>query len=165
MTLSIVLLALASLQRAAELLLARRNTQRLLAQGAVEHGRGHYPVMVAMHATWLAGLWVLGWNRPVNLLWLGVVVALEAARAWVLFSLGPRWTTRIIVLPGAALVRRGPYRFVRHPNYLVVAGEIAALPLALGMPLYAALFTVLNAAMLFVRIRAENAGLATVADG
>jgi methyltransferase len=159
--LPIVVLAATSLQRGAELMIARRNTARLIAAGAFEVGREHYPVMVAMHAAWLAGLWLLGWNRPVNLIWLGAFILLQAARVWVLASLGGRWTTRIIFLPGARLVRRGPYRFIKHPNYAVVTAEIAVLPLAFGLPAYAAVFTVLNAAMLFVRIRAENAALAT----
>jgi methyltransferase len=160
MILSVVVLAATTLQRGAELALARRNTRRLLAQGAHEVGRAHYPAMVAMHAAWLAGLWWLGWDRPVSLPWLAVFVLLQAARVWVLASLGPRWTTRVIVLPNAPLVRKGPYRFVSHPNYMVVAGEIAMLPMAFGLPLYAAVFTVLNAAMLAVRLRAENAALA-----
>ena len=92
-----------------------------------------------------------------NLFWFGVFMLLQALRLWVLATLKERWTTRIIVLPEAPLVRRGPYRLIRHPNYVIVAGEIAALPLAFGMPLYAAVFTVLNAVMLTVRIRAENA--------
>jgi methyltransferase len=154
-----ILLAFVTLQRLGELALARRNTRRLLARGAVEHGAAHYPLIVALHAAWLAGLWALGWSRPVSLPWLAVYVLLQAFRVWVLASLGGRWTTRIIVLPGEPLVRRGPYRLLPHPNYLVVAGEIAVLPLALGLPLYAALFSVLNAAVLWVRIGAENAAL------
>ena len=154
-----LLLGFVTLQRLGELVLARRNTQRLLARGAVEHGASHYPLIVALHAAWLAGLWALGWNSAVSLPWLGVYVLLQVFRVWVLASLGGRWTTRIIILPGEPLVRRGPYRFLPHPNYLVVAGEIAVLPLALGLPLYALVFSGLNAAVLWVRITAENAAL------
>ena len=159
MTLSILVLALVTLQRLAELIIAGRNTKALLARGAREHGAGHYPVMVLMHASWLAGLWWLAWNRPVNLIWLALFVGLQAMRVWVLATLGGRWTTRIIVLPGEPLVRRGPYRFLSHPNYLVVAAEIAVLPLAFGLTAYAAVFTLLNAAVLWVRLRAETRAL------
>ncbi|MGZ6014917.1 MAG: isoprenylcysteine carboxyl methyltransferase family protein, partial [Phenylobacterium sp.] len=96
MTLSIVVLALVTLQRLGELVLARRNTARMLARGAVEAAPGHYPAIVALHAAWLLGLWLLAWNRPVSLSWLGLFIVLEAARVWVLLSLGERWTTRII---------------------------------------------------------------------
>jgi len=159
MTLAILILGFVTLQRLGELVLAQRNTRRLLAQGAVETGAAHYPLIVALHAAWLAGLWLLAWNLPVNLAWLGVFVVLQLLRVWVIATLGPRWTTRIITLPGASLVRRGPYRFVSHPNYLVVAAEIAVLPLAFGMVAFAVLFSLLNAAVLWVRIRSENAAL------
>ena len=160
MTAAVLLLALVTAERLAELWWARRNTARLLAQGAVEHAPGHYPLIVALHALWLAGLWFLAWDRPIVTGWLVVFIALQAARLWVLATLGERWTTRIIVLPGAALVRRGPYRFVSHPNYLVVAGEIAVLPLCLGLPWYAVIFSLANAAVLAIRIRAESTALA-----
>lgn len=159
MSLAAAILALVTLQRLGELVLARRNTRRLMAQGAYEASPGHYPLIVAVHAAWLAGLWLLGRERPVQLPWLAVFLALQAGRIWVLASLGGRWTTRIIVLPGAGPVRTGPYRWLRHPNYLVVAGEILTLPLALGLPLYGLAFTVLNALVLAVRIRAEEAAL------
>src|ERR1700722_19697213 len=114
----------------AELLLARRNTRRLLAQGGVEVGAGHYPAIVALHAAWLAGLWWIGRNAELSLIWLAAFIVLQLLRVWVMGSLGGGWTPRIIVLPGIPLRHVGPYRFVSHPNYLVVAGEIAALPLA-----------------------------------
>lgn len=159
MSWSILVLALVTLQRLGELVLARRNTRRLLAQGAHEVAPEHYPLIVVMHAAWLAGLWWLAWDRPIQWPWLAVFLVLQALRVWVLASLGPRWTTRIIVLPGAPLVAKGPYRFLPHPNYVVVAGEILALPLAFGLPAYAAAFTLLNAVVLTIRIRAENAAL------
>jgi methyltransferase len=161
---SILVLALVTAQRLAELLLARRNTRRLLAKGAFEASPGHYPLIVLLHAAWLGGLWVLGWDRPLQLGWLGVFLLLQAGRIWVLASLGERWTTRIIILPGAPLVRRGPYRFLAHPNYLVVAGEILSLPLAFGLVLYGLVFSLLNAAVLAVRIRAEQRALRDVSD-
>jgi len=157
--LNIVILALVTLERLFELWLARRNTQRLLDQGAHEHARGHYPLIVAVHVLWLAALWWLAPPRPIDGFWLALFVLLELGRLWVLTTLGRRWTTRIIVLPGEPLVRRGPYRFVNHPNYWVVIGEIAVLPLIFGLWQVALIFTLLNAAALAVRIREENRAL------
>jgi len=159
MILSAVILGLVTLQRLGELVLARRNTRRLLARGAVEIGAGHYPAVVALHAAWLAGLWLLAWNRPADLFWLAVFIVLQGLRIWVLATLGDRWTTRIIVLPGAPLVKKGPYRFTSHPNYMVVAAEIAVLPLVFGLWTYAVVFFALNAAVLWVRIGAEARAL------
>ena len=159
MILNIVILALVTLERLFELWLARRNTQRLLDQGAHEHARGHYPLIVAVHVLWLAALWWLAPPRPVDGFWLAIFVLLEVGRLWVLTTLGRRWTTRIIVLPGEPLVRRGPYRFVNHPNYCVVIGEIAVLPLVFGLWQVALVFTLLNAAALAIRIREENRAL------
>ena len=105
----------------------------------------HYPLIVLLHALWLSGLWFLGWAQPVSLPWLAVFLVLQLLRVWVLLTLGRRWTTRIIVLPGAPLVANGPYRYVSHPNYLVVVGEIAVLPLCLGLPWYALIFSAANA--------------------
>lgn len=160
MTLSILILALVTIQRLGELVVARRNTRRLLVRGGVEQGAAHYPLIVILHAVWLAGLWLLAWDRPANLAWLGLYVLLEVLRVWVLASIGPRWTTRIIVVPGETLVRRGPYRLIPHPNYAVVVGEIAVLPLVFGLTGYAALFSILNALVLWVRIRVEGRALA-----
>jgi methyltransferase len=157
--LSIVILALVSLQRLGELWLSNRNSRRLLAQGAHEVGASHYPLIVAVHVMWLGALWWLAPGRPVDGFWLALFVLLQLARIWVITTLGPRWTTRIIVLPDAPLVRRGPYRFVDHPNYLVVVGEIATLPLTFGLWQVALLFTLLNAAVLWIRIREENRAL------
>ncbi|WP_372707390.1 isoprenylcysteine carboxyl methyltransferase family protein [Brevundimonas sp.] len=159
MMLSIVVLALITAQRIGELFLAEHNTRRLRAQGALETGANHYIFIVLLHGAWLLGLWVLAWDRPIALSLLAVFVLLQAARVWVIATLGPRWTTRIITLPGAPLVTKGPYRFVSHPNYVVVALEIAILPLAFGLIGYAIVFTLLNAAMMWVRIRSEAAAL------
>ena len=140
-------------------MLARSNTRRLLARGAVESGAEHYRFIVALHAAWLIGLWLLAWDRPVNLPLLLLFVLLQAGRVWVIATLGRRWTTRILTLPGEPLVRKGPFRFVSHPNYIVVAGELAVLPLVFGLPLYALVFTALNAVMMWVRIRCEQRAL------
>jgi methyltransferase len=159
MTAGTALLLFVTLQRALELLWARRNAERLRARGAVEAGAGHYRLMVLVHAAWLAGLWLFTWGRPLSVPWAGAYVALQAARFWVLATLGRRWTTRILVLPGAPLVRTGPYRYLDHPNYLVVAAEVAVLPLAFGLVGYAVVFSLLNGVVLAIRIRAENAAL------
>jgi methyltransferase len=144
MIVSVVILALVTAQRLAELVFARRNTRRLLARGGIERGAKHYPMLVGLHASWLAGLWLL--------------------RTWVLASMANRWTTRIIVVPGETLVRKGPYRFLSHPNYIVVAGEIAVLPLVFGLTGFAVAFSLLNASMLWLRIRTEEKALAEAAS-
>jgi methyltransferase len=154
------ILGLVTLQRAGELVLSHTNTRRLKARGAVEVAGGHYPLMVAVHATWLSALWVFGHDQPIHVTALLFYLALQALRVWVMLTLGPRWTTRIIVLPEHPLVSAGPYRFLSHPNYAVVIGEIAVLPLVLGLPLLAVVFTILNAGVLMIRIRAENRALA-----
>ena len=156
---SIALLAFVTLQRLVELPLAHANTMRLLAAGGQEVGAGHYPLIVAVHAAWLLTLWWLAPGRPIDIPFLLLFLLIEAGRVWVLRTLGPRWTTRIIVVPGEQLVASGPYRFVRHPNYLVVIGEIAVLPLVFGLWDIAIIFSLLNAAALAVRIRAENEAL------
>jgi methyltransferase len=154
-----VLAAMAA-QRVAELAIARRNTGRLLAKGWGEVGRGHYPLFVVLHAAWLASVaWVVA--EGANPRWpvvaaLGVVLAL---RAWVMTSLGPLWTTRILTAPSAPLVRRGPYRWCRHPNYVVASAEIALLPLAFGAWRVALAFSLANAALLAWRIRVEERAL------
>lgn len=158
-SISVWVLAYVTLERLFELWLARRNTKRLLAKGAREYGARHYPLIVAVHILWLATLWAIAPSRGIHRFWLACYGLLQLARAWVLGTLGPRWTTRIIVLPGAPLVRGGPYRFVNHPNYWVVIGEIAVLPLVFGLVWVAVIFSVLNAAVLLVRIREENRAL------
>ena len=159
MSLPYLIMALVTLQRLGELVIANSNTRYLRALGAVEIGRGHYPAMVALHALWLAILWLSVGGRAVNLPLLGLFILLQALRVWVLASLGRRWTTRIIVLPGAPLVTGGPFRFLRHPNYCVVVGEIAVLPLVFGLIWIAVAFTLLNAAMLWVRIGSEASAI------
>jgi methyltransferase len=159
-TLAEVILGIVTLQRAAELFISNYNTHELKARGAFEVAPRHYPLIVAVHAAWLTSLWVLGRDQPVNVVPLGGYLVLQGFRFWVMWTLGSRWTTRIIVLPGQPLVSAGPYRFLPHPNYAVVAGEIMLLPMVLGLPLLAAVFTVLNATVLAIRIEAENRALA-----
>jgi methyltransferase len=157
-----LILALVALQRRGELALAKRNTRALRARGAVEIGASHYPLIVGLHTLWLLSvLWFLPHPTPVNCWVLCVFLGLQALRLWVLATLGPYWTTRIISLPGAPLVTGGPYRFMRHPNYVVVAGEILVLPLVFGETQVAILFSLANAALLFWRIRQEETGLVT----
>ena len=159
MSLGALILALVTLQRLGELWLSNRNTRRLLASGAVEHGPSHYPWIVALHIFWLGALWLVGPGRPVSVFWLIIFLILQVGRVWVIATLGRRWTTRIIILPGEPLVKRGPYRWIDHPNYVVVAGEIAVLPLVFGFWDLAILFSALNGAILAIRIRAENKAL------
>ena len=155
----IVILALVTLQRFSELIIARRNTAALLQQGAVEHGASHYPVMVLLHASWIAGLWYFGWHATV--IWQLIILygLLQIIRIWILSTLGRRWTTRILTVPNEQLVLAGPYKFIRHPNYAVVALELPLLPLALGLPVFAAVYGLANLAMLAWRISIEDKAL------
>jgi methyltransferase len=158
-TATILFLGFVLLQRLAELVIANINTRRLLARGAYEVGADHYPVMVGMHALWLICLIGFGYTQSVHFGWLALFAVLQVLRLWILGTLGSRWTTRIIILP-QPLVARGPFRYLRHPNYTLVVAEIIVAPMVLGLVWVAALFTVLNAMMLWVRIRAENRALA-----
>ena len=155
------ILGVVVLQRGVELIYASHNAKTLKSQGGVEYGRTHYRVMVLLHASWLVVIALRIPHDPA-IRWLPSLVfgVLQALRIWVIVSLGPFWTTRIITVPDAPLVRRGPYRYLRHPNYLVVAGEIAALPLVFGQRAVAVVFSLLNLMMLAWRIRTENAALA-----
>ena len=156
--LAYAVLALVALQRLSELPLSARNTKTLLAQGAVETGAGHYPVIVGLHVLWLVSILVF-LPHPTPVYWplLAVFALFQLLRLWVIRSLGVFWTTRVISLPGAPLVTTGPYRYLRHPNYLAVAGEVLFLPLAFGEWAVAIIFSVANAALLAWRIRAEDA--------
>jgi len=156
-----ILLGFVTAQRLIELWWARQNEARLLATGGIEHGASHFPLMVLVHTAWLIGLWFIAAHRPVEPLFLALFLLLQIARLWVLLTLGRRWTIRIVTVPGERLMARGPYRLLRHPNYAVVCGEVAVVPLALGLPIYALVFSILNAAVLAVRIPAENAALRT----
>lgn len=158
-TATLLFLAFIIVQRLSELFIAKRNTARLLAKGAYEVGAGHYPVMVAMHSLWIACLVFLGYDETVSFSWLAVFAILQILRVWILGSLGSRWTTRIIILE-EPLVVRGPFKFVSHPNYMLVVAEIIVAPMVLGLGWVAVVFTVLNAAMLWVRIGVEHRALA-----
>ena len=157
-TLTFLFLAFLILQRLGELIIARRNTARLLADGAHEVGAGHYPVMVAMHAAWLAAILLLGWDEAVRPFWLILYVILQGFRIWILGTLGRRWTTRIIVTD-TPLVSTGPFKFIPHPNYALVVAEIIVAPLVLGLWGVAIVFTLLNALMLRHRIKVEDAAI------
>ena len=159
MTGAVLLLLFVTLQRGAELVYARSNERRLRAAGAVEVGAAHYPLIVSLHAAWLLTLWLTGWNRELQPAWTALYLVLQLGRVWVLATLGRRWSTRVFVIPGETLVARGPFRFVRHPNYLVVACEIIVLPLALGLPWLALVFGAANLAVLWWRIRVEGSAL------
>jgi methyltransferase len=161
-----LVLAFLVVQRLAELVLARRNTARLLAEGAVEHGRGHYPLFILLHGGWLVALALLApADAAIHLPLFVVFVVLQLGRVWVITSLGRYWTTRIITVPDAPLVKRGPFRFVRHPNYMVVIGEIAVVPLMVGLWEVALVFSSLNLILLAWRIRAEEEALAPRRSG
>jgi methyltransferase len=159
MWLGVAVLAFVTLQRLAELMLSQRNTRRLLARGGHEAAAGHYPFIVTLHVLWLAILWFFGPGPPIHVVPLLLYGLLQLGRVWVIATLGERWTTRIIILPGAPLVKSGPYRWFNHPNYLIVIGEIAILPLVFGLPMVAIVFSVLNGLLLWVRIRDENKAL------
>ena len=157
--------ALVAVQRLFELVIARRNERRARARGAVERGRGHYPLIVALHTLWLVSTLVEGilrgpdppafWPVP-----LALFLLVQPLRYWALFSLGGRWNTKVLIVPGEKPVRRGPYKYLDHPNYVVVVVEILTFPLIFGAWVTALVFTILNAAILSVRIREENRALA-----
>lgn len=149
-----------AVQRLIELVHARRNEAALRAAGGIEVGAGHYPLIVALHAGWLGAVLATAAPAPADAPLLLAYAALQGLRVWTVGALGRYWTTRVITVPGAPLVRRGPYRLLRHPNYLVVAAEIAVLPLAFHAMATAVLFSALNAALLARRIRVEDAALA-----
>lgn len=154
-----LVVALVVVQRLAELAVAARNTRCLLAAGGREHGAAHYPLLVALHTAWLATLFLRA-DTVAHPWLLAVFVALQGARVWIVLTLGRFWTTRVISHPGWPLVRRGPFRVLRHPNYAVVVAEIAVLPAAFGLWWEALGFTLANAAVLTIRIRAEARALA-----
>jgi methyltransferase len=159
---------LVAVQRLLELALSRRNERRLLARGAVERGSGHYPVMVAVHTLWLASTLVEGLVRgPEIPAWWPVPLAafllVQPLRYWAILSLEENWNTRVLVVPGGKLVRSGPYRYFPHPNYVVVAVEILTFPLIFGAWITAIVFSLLNVALLYVRIKTENRALRELA--
>ena len=165
-----VLVALVALERLAELVVSNRNAAWSLAQGGIETGQRHYPVMVVLHTALLVGALAEVWIRRPDFVpalgysMLALVLASQALRWWCIATLGRRWNTRVIVVPGLALVARGPYRFLPHPNYVAVVVEGFALPLVHSAWITALVFTLCNAVLLTVRIRVENAALGTVGE-
>ena len=159
MSYAVALLAFVTLQRLGELVWGAQNTARLLASGGVEFGRKQHPALPALLVGWLAGLWFWGYDRPVHLTFVIIFAMLQCGRLWIIMSLGRRFTTRIIVLPGVPLVASGPYRVLKHPAYFIGSAEMAVVPLALGMPIWAALFFVFNVIGMPFRIRTENRAL------
>ena len=163
-----VLVALVALERLAELVVSNRNAAWSFARGGRETGQGHYRFMVVLHSGFLVAMLVEAWVRrpqvPPTLAWtmLALVVAAQALRWWCIATLGRRWNTRVIIVPGLPPVTSGPYRFLSHPNYVAVVVEGIALPLVHGAWVTALVFTVANAALLAVRIRVENAALRTL---
>jgi methyltransferase len=153
-------LAFVAAERLAELAWAERNTARLRRAGAVETDAEGYPFFVVLHGAWLASLLLLPAATPPAWPLLGLFALLQPARLWVILSLGPFWTTRILTVPNTPLVRAGPYRWLRHPNYAVVTVEIAVLPLAFGAVAIAAIFSVLNLLLIARRIELEDGVLA-----
>ncbi|GGB77446.1 isoprenylcysteine carboxyl methyltransferase [Knoellia flava TL1] len=168
LTAFVVVVLLVGLERLAELVVSKRNAAWSLSRGGVETGQGHYPAMVVLHTGFLVAMLVEALVRrpvvPAALAWsmLAVVVAAQALRWWCIATLGRRWNTRVIVVPGLAPVRSGPYRWLSHPNYVAVVAEGVALPLVHASWVTALVFTVANALLLAVRLRAENAALATL---
>jgi len=166
-----VVVALVGLERLAELVVSNRNAAWSLERGGRETGQGHYPFMVVLHSGLLVGMLVEAWVRrpdvPASLAWsmLALAIAAQALRWWCITTLGARWNTRVIVVPGLAPVTGGPYRFFRHPNYVAVVVEGIALPLVHGAWITAVVFTFLNAALLRVRIRVEDEALRTLPTG
>jgi len=164
MTILYAVLLFVIAQRLTELVIAKRNTAAIMAAGGIEHGAGHYPLIVLLHLCWLASLaYFIEPDQPANVTLLLVFAVFQLLRVWVLCSLGKRWTTRVIEVPGQKPVVTGPYRWLRHPNYIVVAGEILVLPLAFGAWRMALLFSVLNGLFLWHRIRVENIALGNMA--
>ncbi|HZG63731.1 MAG TPA: isoprenylcysteine carboxylmethyltransferase family protein [Rubrobacteraceae bacterium] len=164
----VLAVALVGVQRLIELVLARHNERRARARGAVERGRSHYLFIVALHSLWLLTTLIEGLLRGPELpaLWpvpLALFLLVQPLRYWALVSLGERWNTKILVVPGAKPIRRGPYKYLSHPNYVVVVVEILTFPLIFGAWETALVFTVLNAAMLWVRVREENRALTELA--
>ena len=160
-----VILGYVTAQRLIELRIARRNTTRLKREGAVEIAAPHYSLIVALHAAWLALIWLTAFGEPINIVLLVVFAMVQGLRVWTLASIGERWTTRIIVKRGERLVAKGPYRFIAHPNYTVVVLEIALLPAIFGLYVIAILFTLLNLGALAIRVPAEARALREYTQG
>jgi methyltransferase len=163
----ILFISFVILQRCSELIIARRNEKWLLQQGAVEYGKEHYPFMIALHTCFIISIiaeYFLSGQPPISWLFLVLFLLVLSFKFWALSSLGKYWNTRIYRVPGVYPVKKGPYKFLKHPNYIEVVCEIAIIPLVFHLCYTAIIFTVLNAAMLTVRIREENKVWANVRD-
>lgn len=158
-----LLLGYLTLQRLAELVMDRRHTPKLLARGGYEVDAAQYRVLVAFHTTWLLTLWVFGWNQTLRPGFVVLFVFLQLGRLWVMRTLGDRWTTRVIMTPWAPRLTSGPYRFLRHPNYLIVAFELPCVSLALGLVWHALVFGALNVIVTGRRARAEDVAFTELA--
>jgi methyltransferase len=158
---SITILSLVTLQRIVELYIVRRNTNRLLTNGAVEVGSGHYYGILVFNVIWLLGLWYLVLSQPLFIDWsvAFAYLVLQAARGWIVAALGRRWTTRIIIVPGEEVTPGGTYKYVRQPHYLILAAEIFLLPMVFGLWWYSLLFGFINLGLLYFRINAEEDAL------
>ena len=155
----IVFIAFLVTQRLTELYISKRNEKWLIAQGAIEHGRGHYPYIVALHTSFIVSLiaeYYFTGGQPISYIALSLFILLLAFKYWVLSSLGTYWNTRIYRIPGAVAVQKGPYKLFKHPNYVDVVCEIAIIPLVFHLYYTAIIFSILNAIMLSVRISVEN---------
>lgn len=160
-----IVVLLVALQRLAELAHAERNARRLRRKGAQEYGAGHYPLLVLLHGAWLVGLlFAVPGSRWPDIWLIGLFIALQPIRLWIILSLGPFWTTRVLLLPKHERIRSGPYRWFSHPNYMLVILEIAILPLAFGAWSYAAAFSLANFVILAHRVTIENRALKRHAD-
>ena len=166
MTLFIIVISFVILQRIIELAIAKRNEKWLISRGAVEYGREHYKYIVMLHVGFILSLiaeyFLRGRYLELNLLnysFLVIFILLQFLRIWVISSLGRYWCTRVYRIPGESLINKGIYRYFKHPNYIVVVGEILVLPLIFNLYFIAVIFTILNALMLSVRIRVENKAL------
>ena len=166
MTLFLIIISFVILQRLTELIIAKRNAKWLLSRGAIEYGKEHYKFIVLLHICFFLSIitefYLHGRHSELNLInytFLVIFILLQFLRVWIISSLGKYWNTRIFRIPGEKLVVRGPYKFIKHPNYIVVIGEILILPLVFNLYYSAIIFTILNALMLFVRIRTENKAL------
>lgn len=162
---SAALLIALTVQRLSELVISKRNTKALRALGAYEVGASDYPILIAFHVVWLLSLWIFSWGQPVNIAFVVGAFVLQLGRFWIQRTLGQRWTTRIIIVPGVEPVRSGPYRFLRHPNAVIVAFELPCLSLALGLPWHAIVFGVLNIVVTVWRARTEDNAFSTALRG
>ncbi|MGM9967571.1 MULTISPECIES: isoprenylcysteine carboxyl methyltransferase family protein [unclassified Rummeliibacillus] len=163
----VIVFTLICIQRLVELRIAKRNEQYMKQRGAIEFGQSHYPFIVALHILFLCSLLLeyLVKSPSLNVLWvllLTLFFLLQISRIWVIKSLGHFWNTKIIVLPNANLVKKGPYKWISHPNYVIVALEILVIPLIFQAYFTAVIFTILNMVMMLVRIPAEEAALKSI---